>query len=87
MASVKYELEKFSGANDYTLWSKKVTTILTTWKALKVLDDPKNLPITLTIEEKQNMEEIPYTTLILNISNIVLGQVIDETILMVSRES
>lgn len=41
MAAEKYEIEKFK-------WSEKIQLILTYQMALKGLEDPKSLPITLT---------------------------------------
>lgn len=72
MAVEMYEIDKFFGNGDFSLWSKKIKIILINQKALQGLDYPKSLPGTLTAEEKQNIEEIAYRTLILNITDNVL---------------
>lgn len=47
-------------------------------KALKALDDPANLPNSMTAEQREAMESSAYGTLILNLSDSVLRQVIEE---------
>lgn len=61
MVVEKYEIEKFTGNNDFNLWSKKT------------------LLASLSIEEKQNIEEVAYRTLLLNVPDNVLRQIINET--------
>ena len=77
MGSIRYEIEKFTGAEDFTLWTKKIKVILITQKVAKDLEALEELPATVTTnDQKQNMEEVAYATLLLNISNNVLHRVI-----------
>ncbi|KAA0051442.1 Retrovirus-related Pol polyprotein from transposon TNT 1-94 [Cucumis melo var. makuwa] len=79
MTTTKFEIEKFDGNGDFTLWTKRITAILGSQKALKALEDPKELPATLTKSERETLEEVAYSTLIMNITDNVLRQVIEET--------
>ena len=44
MITMKYEIDKFDGNGDFTMWTKIITSILGTHKALKVLKDPNVTP-------------------------------------------
>ena len=79
MTTIKYEIEKFDGNRDFTLWTKRITTILGSHKALKALQNPKELPATLAKLERETMEEVAYGTLIMNIIDNVLRQVIEKS--------
>ncbi|KAA0042267.1 Retrovirus-related Pol polyprotein from transposon TNT 1-94 [Cucumis melo var. makuwa] len=74
MTTMKFEIEKFDGNGDCTLWTKRITTILGSQKALKALKDPKELPATLTKSERETMENVAYGTLVMNITDNVLRQ-------------
>ncbi|TYK27723.1 Retrovirus-related Pol polyprotein from transposon TNT 1-94 [Cucumis melo var. makuwa] len=79
MTTTKFEIEKFDGNGDFTLLTKRITASLGSQKALKALEDPKELPATLTKSERETLEEVAYSTLIMNITDNVLRQVIEET--------
>ncbi|KAA0045569.1 putative retroelement pol polyprotein [Cucumis melo var. makuwa] len=57
MTTTKFEIEKFDGNGDFTLWTKRITAILGSQKALKALECPKELLATLTKSERETMEE------------------------------
>ncbi|XP_038902453.1 uncharacterized protein LOC120089100 [Benincasa hispida] len=78
MAVARYEIEKFTGNGDFQLWMNRIQEALAFQKALRAIEDPKTSPTAITDEKKQNMEEVAYEALILNISNSVLRQVISE---------
>lgn len=78
MALARFDIEKFDGKSDFDLWKVKIKAILGQQKALHALTDPDKLPATLTADDKENMNMTAYGTLILNLSNNVLRQVIDE---------
>ncbi|TYK27655.1 Retrovirus-related Pol polyprotein from transposon TNT 1-94 [Cucumis melo var. makuwa] len=90
MVTTKFEIERFNGGGDFTLWAKRIQAILSSQNALKAIQDPKNLPATMTEVDKQNlpatmtevdkqsMEETTYEILILNITDNVPRQVINE---------
>ena len=79
MSITKYEIENFDGNWDFTLWTKRITAILSSQKVLKALEDPKELPATLAKSKRETMEEVAYGTLVMNITDNVLRQVIEET--------
>ena len=55
-------------------------------KALKALEDPKELPETLTKSERETMEEVAHGTMVMNIPNNVLRQIVEETIVFATCE-
>ena len=61
------------------MWTKRITAILSSQKVLKALEDPKELPATLAKSKRETMEEVAYGTLVMNITDNVLRQVIEET--------
>lgn len=76
MAVARYDIDKFDGKGDFDLWKAKIKAILGQQKALQALIDP--LPATLTEGDKEAINTTAYGSLILNLSNNVLRQVIDE---------
>lgn len=78
MCVARYEIEKFDGKGDFNLWKAKIKSILGQQKAIKANQDPSTLPTIMTTDEKETMELAAYGTLVLNISNSVLRQVIEE---------
>lgn len=78
MVSTKYEIDKFTSTGEFTLWAKKIKAILTAQKEAKAVEDAKKLPATVTNDQKQTMEDVACTTLILNSLDNALRQVIDE---------
>ncbi|KAA0060284.1 retrotransposon protein, putative, Ty1-copia subclass [Cucumis melo var. makuwa] len=86
MTTTKFEIEKFDGNGDFTLGTKRITAILGSQKALKALEDPKELLATLTKSERETLEEVAYGTLIMNITENVLRQIIEETTAFVTWE-
>ena len=40
MAPSKFELEKFDGSGDFSLWQKKMTVILVQNQCFEALDEP-----------------------------------------------
>lgn len=78
MALARYDIEKFDGKGDFDLWKAKIKAILGQQKALHALTDPTKLPTTISEEDKESMINTAYGTIILNLSNSVLRQVIDQ---------
>lgn len=74
----RYDIEKFDGKGDYTLWKAKIIASLGQQKAISALTDPTNLPATLTVAEKEYMEITAYGTVVLSLSDNVLRELIDQ---------
>ena len=69
MALARYDIKKFDGKGDFTLWKAKIKAIVDQQKTLKALKDPKKLPKTMTQEDKETMENVAYGAIVLNISD------------------
>lgn len=77
MAVARYEVDKFDGNGDFGLWKIKIKAIFGQQKTSKAILDQEKVPQSINKEEKETMEEIAYGTIILNLSDSVLRQVID----------
>ncbi|KAK2976634.1 hypothetical protein RJ640_024168 [Escallonia rubra] len=55
--STKYDLEKFGGSNDFSLWRMKMRAILIQQGLLKALKGKQGLPDTMSDDEKEDMLE------------------------------
>ncbi|KAK3000950.1 hypothetical protein RJ639_021401 [Escallonia herrerae] len=53
----KYDLEKFDGSNDFSLWRMKMCAVLIQQRLLKVLKGKQGLPDTMSANEKEDMLE------------------------------
>ena len=77
MAGAKFEIEKFTGQNDFGLWKVKMKVILMQQGAWKILKDGKPLSIeNLQERETAEMEELEYkaySTLLLYINESSAG--------------
>ena len=78
MAIARVEIEKFDGKGDFALWKAKIKVLLGQQKSHKALFDPSELPTTLTAAQKEEMKLIAYGTLILNLSDNIIRQVLEE---------
>ncbi|KAK3026945.1 hypothetical protein RJ639_040351 [Escallonia herrerae] len=54
---VKYDLEKFNGSNDFSLWRMKMCAVLIQQGLLKALKGNQGLPETISADEKEDMLE------------------------------
>ncbi|KAK3000052.1 hypothetical protein RJ639_022601 [Escallonia herrerae] len=55
--STKYDLEKFNGSNDFSLWRMKMQAVLIQQGLLKTLKWKQGLPDTMSADEKEDMLE------------------------------
>ena len=78
MAIARVEIKKFDGKGDFALWKAKIKALLGQQKAHKALLDPLELPTILTATQKEEIKLIAYGTLILNISDNIIRQVLEE---------
>ena len=76
MAPSKLEVEKFDGYDDFGMWQKKMKAVLVQHRCSKALvkesKDEKDKKESLTEQESQEMNELAYSLLILNLADNVL---------------
>lgn len=73
--SAKFELEKFSGENDFGLWKMKMEAVLTKEGLALALKGESELPETMKDSEKQDMLEKAKSSLILGLGDKVLREI------------
>ena len=77
-SATTFEIDKFNGKNDFSLWRVKMRSLLVQqglWKALK----GKNaLPTTLSDEEKEDLLERAHSAIQLSLADEVLREIVDE---------
>lgn len=73
--AAKFEIERFDGKGDFSLWKQKMKALLVQLKVSKALDDQKALAKTKTEDEVPEIQEIAYSIIILYLANNVLRQV------------
>ena len=78
MGFAKVEIENFDGHGDFNMWSKKMKAILVQQKCAKVLNGDKDLSLTMSTTNKQDLMECAYSLLIRNLADNVLRQVDEE---------
>jgi len=76
MALCKLEVEKFDGHNDFRMWQKKMKAVLVQHRCSKALveelNNGKDKKESSTDQESQEMNELAYSLLILNLADNVL---------------
>lgn len=76
--SAKYEIEKFNGRDDFSLWRVKMRAILVQQGLLKALNGKNALPEDLSDEQKDDMVDRAHSAIQLSLSDEVLREVADE---------
>ncbi|GAU47272.1 hypothetical protein TSUD_280950 [Trifolium subterraneum] len=71
----KWEIEKFTGSNDFGLWKVKVRAILTQQKCDEALKGMAGMPDNLSDEEKTEMDGKTLSAMILCLADKVLKEV------------
>ncbi|MCI15487.1 glutamate receptor 3.6, partial [Trifolium medium] len=74
----KWEIEKFTGKNDFGLWKVKVRAILTQQNCAEALLGISNMPNTLSNAEKNEMNDKALSVIILCLADNVLREVAKE---------
>ncbi|WRX28901.1 hypothetical protein QQP08_021388 [Theobroma cacao] len=77
-SSTKYEIEKFNGRNDFSLWRVKMRALLVQQGLLKALKGKEHLPSNLSDGEKDDLMEKAHSAILLALSDEVLREVTDE---------
>lgn len=79
MGTAKYDLERFTGKNDFGLWRVKMRAMLVQQCIQAVLLGEDKLPTHLSEKEKVDMLEKAHSALILSLGDKVLREVSKET--------
>ncbi|CAL5196920.1 unnamed protein product [Lathyrus oleraceus] len=69
MSSKKYEIEKFSRVNDFSLWSLKVKTILVQKSVLEELKGSEKMDVILIEKDNMMMIKKAHSAIILSLSD------------------
>src|SRR2546430_1458756 len=75
MSLPKTYVEKFDGKCDFTIWKEKMTAILVQQKCHRALSGPQAFPDSFSEAERQDLMDLAYSTIILNLSDTVLRKV------------
>ncbi|KAK2382202.1 hypothetical protein QL285_069749 [Trifolium repens] len=75
----KWEIEKFTGSNDFWLWKVKMRVLLTHNKCVEPLKGVTQMSATLSNAEKTEMDEKALSSIILCLGDKVLREVALET--------
>ncbi|WJX64387.1 hypothetical protein P8452_49170 [Trifolium repens] len=75
----KWDIEKFTGSNDFGLWKVKMKALLIHHKCVEALKGIAQMPATLSDEEKKDMDEKALSSIILCLGDKVLREVAKET--------
>lgn len=78
MSSTKFEIEKFTGVNNFGLWRLKMKILLVQQGCLEALKGAEVIDVALTDKEKTTMVEKTHITILLSLANKVLRQVSKE---------
>lgn len=73
----RVEIEKFDENGDFALWKAKSRLCLVSKTLIKPFLDPSKLSVTLTTLQREDMKLNVYGTLIRNLSDSVIRQVIE----------
>ncbi|RVW57769.1 Retrovirus-related Pol polyprotein from transposon TNT 1-94 [Vitis vinifera] len=79
MSSQKFEVEKFNGSNDFTLWKLKMKALLVQQKCAQAIEGEEALPVGLTAAEKEEVVSRAHSAILLSLADEVLREVADET--------
>ncbi|KAL6327528.1 hypothetical protein AAG906_021615 [Vitis piasezkii] len=79
MSSQKFEVEKFNGSNDFTLWKLKMKALLVQLKCAQAIEGEEKLPVGLTAAEKEEVVSRAHSAILLSLADEVLREVADET--------
>ena len=79
MSSYKFDIEKFNGSNDFTLWKLKMKAILVQQKCEEAIEGEEKLPVELTAAQKAEAVKRAHSAILLSLADEVLREVADET--------
>ena len=74
----KWDIEKFTGDNDFELWKVKMEAVLIQQKCVKALKGEGSLPVTMSRAEKTEMVDKVRSAIVLCLGDKVLREVAKE---------
>lgn len=74
----KFEIEKFDGKIDFSIWKVQMKAVLTQIGLRRALDGKQKKPLTMTDEEWQEMDEKALSAIQLCLTTEVLYEVLHE---------
>ena len=81
MAPSKLEVNKFDNHGDFSMWHKKMKAVLVQHqcaKALMKIKGEKDKQLSMTAQERQGMDEMAFSLIIVSLVDNVLRQVNEE---------
>ena len=75
MIGAKYEIEKFSSNNNFTLWQRRMKDLLIQQKIHKALSGKSKMPKTMKEAEWEEMDKTVASAIRLNLSDEVLNNI------------
>ncbi|GKD07190.1 hypothetical protein Tco_1186875, partial [Tanacetum coccineum] len=79
MSSHKFDLEKFNGSNDFTLWKVKMMALLVQQGCAVALEGEDKFPKDTKEEIKKEILEKAHSAILLSITDEMLQEVVDQT--------
>ena len=80
MSSQKFEIERFNGSNDFTLWKLKMRALLVQQKCAAAIEGDERLEaMGLSEAEKDEVVARAHSAILLSLADEVLREVADET--------
>lgn len=79
MSSARFDIEKFTGMNDFSLWKVKMHAILVQQGLAMALESESKMPDTLTKVQKTDILQKAHSSLILSLGDKPLREVAKET--------
>ena len=79
MSSLKFDLEKFNGSNDFTLWKVKMRALLVQQGCAAALEGEDKLPKDMKEEVKRDVLAKAHSAILLCLTDEVLREVVDQT--------
>lgn len=79
MGSAKYDIENFTGKNDFSLWRMKTRALLVHQGLEQAFEGEKKLPATLSEKDKKDMlDKAAHSALILSLGDKALREISKE---------
>ena len=76
-SGAKYEIEKFNGKKDFSLWRVKMRALLVQQGLLRALEGKDSLAAQLLEEEKEDLLEHAHSAIQLSLADEVLREVVE----------